>query len=176
MPASPGNLIETARLRLTLHEAADFAPLAEMWADPAVVRHISGKPATPQESWARLLRYRGLWPVLGFGYWCVRTRDGDRYVGDVGFADFRRDTDPALGGLPEAGWVLARWAHGQGYATEALRGALDWLDRATSFHRTVCLVDPDNRPSRRVAEKTGFRLAGPIRVGTKQALLLERRT
>ncbi|GAA4478780.1 GNAT family N-acetyltransferase [Gluconacetobacter asukensis] len=176
MPGTPGHIIETDRLRLTLHESTDFGPLAEMWADPAVVRHISGRPATAQESWARLLRYRGLWPVLGFGYWCVRTRDGDRYVGDVGFADFKRDTDPLLGGVPEAGWVLAPWAHGRGYATEALRGALEWLDRSTPFRRAVCLVAPDNRPSLRVAEKTGFLPAGPIRVGTEQAVLLERLT
>src|SRR3954471_2867828 len=57
------------------HALADLAGSAAMWADPAVVRHITGKPSTPEESWSRLLRYGGLWTLLGFGYWLVEERE-----------------------------------------------------------------------------------------------------
>ncbi|GAA4488689.1 GNAT family N-acetyltransferase [Gluconacetobacter asukensis] len=129
-------MIETERLRLSFHQAADFDDLRMMWSDPNVVRHISGVPSSEQESWFRLLRYRGLWDILGYGYWCVRSKADGRYVGDVGFADLKRPVEPPLGAVPEAGWVLASWAHGQGFATEALRAALTWMD-GRGVDRTV---------------------------------------
>ena len=57
--------IETARLILRAHGAADLDAVAAMWSDAALVRHITGKPSTREESWARILRYAGLWPTKG---------------------------------------------------------------------------------------------------------------
>jgi len=166
-------MIETERLRLSLHQATDFDDLREMWSDPHVVRHISGVPSTEQESWFRLLRYRGLWDLLGYGYWCVRAKADGRYVGDVGFADLKRPVEPPLGAVPEAGWVLATWAHGQGFATEALRAALRWMDDRGVDH-TVCIIAPENEASRRVAEKCGYSLKDNVRFREQSTLLLQR--
>ncbi|HEY0776819.1 MAG TPA: GNAT family N-acetyltransferase, partial [Gemmatirosa sp.] len=120
--------LDTARLTLRGHVPADVAECAAMWADPLVTRHIGGRPSSEEEVWARVLRYAGLWALLGFGYWVVRERASGRFVGEVGLADFRRDVTPPLGGAPEVGWVLAPWAHGRGFATEAVRAALAWAD------------------------------------------------
>jgi len=52
--------------------------------------------------------------------------------------------------------VLAPWAHGRGFATEAMRAVLDW--GATRFgdgQRTVCLIAPENAASIHVAERLG---------------------
>ncbi|MBB2157617.1 GNAT family N-acetyltransferase [Gluconacetobacter diazotrophicus] len=151
----------------------DFPDLRAMWSDPDVVRHISGVPSSEQESWFRLLRYRGLWDLLGYGYWCVRTKAGGRYVGDVGFADLKREVEPPLGAVPEAGWVLARGAHGQGFATEALQAALVWMDRR-GVDRTVCIIAPTNEASRRVAEKCGYALKDNVSFRGEKTLLLQR--
>jgi len=40
-------IVETARLILRAHGAADYDACVAMWADPLVVRHISGVPSTP---------------------------------------------------------------------------------------------------------------------------------
>jgi RimJ/RimL family protein N-acetyltransferase len=149
-------LLETDRLRLRGHRVGDFSDLAAMWGDPVVVRHIGGRPSTREESWSRLLRYGGLWPLLGFGIWAVEERATGRYVGDVGFADFQRDITPSFEGAPEAGWILPASAHGRGYATEAVRAALAWLDANLAGARAVCLIDPGNDASLRVASKCGF--------------------
>lgn len=149
-------ILETERLVLSGHTVADFAPLTAMWSEPAVVAQISGASPTPREAWMRILSYRGLWPLLGFGYWAVREKSSGRYAGDLGFADFHRPVDPPITGIPEAGWALAPWAQGKGYATEALAGALAWLD-GQGADRSVCLIAPGNRPSIRVAEKAGYR-------------------
>src|SRR4030088_1463697 len=98
--------IETARLRLRSHQLEDFAPSVAMWSDPAVYRYISGKPSTPQQVWSRLLGYTGHWTLLGFGYWVVEEKATGTFLGEVGFADFKRDIEPSIAGIPEIGWVL----------------------------------------------------------------------
>ncbi|GAC1543646.1 MAG: GNAT family N-acetyltransferase [Polyangiales bacterium] len=154
-PRTPPQL-ETARLRLRGHQLADFAACAAMWADPAVTRFIGGKPSTSQQSWARLCTYVGHWALMGFGYWALVEKSSGAYVGELGFADFKRALEPSIAGIPEAGWALTSRVHGQGYATEALRAVVAWGD-AHFAARTVCIVSPANVASIRVAEKCGYR-------------------
>ena len=39
--------LDTLRLSLRAHATTDLAECAALWADPAVVRYIGGKPSTP---------------------------------------------------------------------------------------------------------------------------------
>ena len=152
--------IETERLILRLHRPEDLPASAAMWADPVVVRHIGGRPFTAEEVWSRLLRYAGLWAILGFGYWAVEDKAGGDFAGEVGFADFRRDLTPSFDGAPELGWVLASRFHGKGYATEAVKAAVTWGETHLKSRRTVCIIDPGNTASIRVATKCGFKENG----------------
>jgi RimJ/RimL family protein N-acetyltransferase len=165
--------IETARLVMSGHGAADFEDVAAMWADPDVVRYI--RPVSDRhESWMRVLSYAGCWPVLGYGYWCVREKATGRYAGDLGFADLHRGVEPSIDGVPEAGWVFNTWAHGQGLASEALQAALDWLDTATHYRRSVCLIDPENAASLKLAGRCGFVDAVRIAFKGEDTVLLTR--
>jgi RimJ/RimL family protein N-acetyltransferase len=155
MPAEAPR-IETSRLVMRAHRGDDLDDCVALWSDPQVVRHIGGHPFTEEQVWAKLLRYVGHWPVLGYGYWVVEEKASGRFVGEVGFADFRRQMTPSLDGAPEAGWVLAPWAHGRGYATEALAAATSWLEGRLGKVRTVCIIDEDNAASIRVATKAGY--------------------
>jgi RimJ/RimL family protein N-acetyltransferase len=148
--------LETERLLLRRHRLDDFEALAALWADPRVVQHISGKPSSASDSWARLLRYAGHWSLLGYGFWAIEEKASGRFVGGLGFADFKREIEPPLA-APEMGWVLAPWAHGRGYATEAVRGALAWGLARFGPVEIACLISPENAASLRVAEKAGFR-------------------
>ena len=156
----PVPLIETDRLRLRGHRAADHEALLAIWSDPRVVRYIGGRPATRQETWLRLLRYPGLWCVLGYGYWAIEEKSSGRFIGDIGYADFKREIEPSLEGMPELGWVLAADCHGQGYASEALTAVLAWGQAHLHDHTAVCIIDPDNAASIRLAGKAGFALHG----------------
>lgn len=174
-PATAGApLLETARLRLRAHRPEDWNDCAAMWGDPAVTRHISGKTFSREEVWSKLLRLAGLWALLGYGYWAVEERASGRFVGEVGFADFKRTIEPSLDGMPEAGWVLATWAHGVGFATEAVGAALAWGDAHLGSRRTVCMIDPEHRASIRVAEKCGYREFRRTAYQNQPALLLRR--
>jgi RimJ/RimL family protein N-acetyltransferase len=151
--------LDTARLTMRGHRPEDFVECAAMWADPEVTRYIGGRPQSREEVWTKLLRYVGHWAVQGFGFWVVRERASGRLVGEVGIGDFKRDIEPPLAD-PEVGWVLARWAHGQGFATEAVSAVLAFSAAQLGPRRLVCLIDPDNQASIRVAEKCGFRFCG----------------
>lgn len=150
----------TARLTLRAHDADDLDAVAAMWGDARVVRHITGTPSTREECWARILRYAGLWPVKGYGYWAVEERATGRFVGDVGLADFARELTPQLYAAPEAGWVIAPEAQGKGYATEAMQAALSWADANLDAPRVTCMLDETNAASLNVARKCGFREYG----------------
>ena len=147
--------------------------MAAMWADPEVVRHIGGQTRSAQDAWFAHLRNRGLWDILGYGYWIVRERKTDMFVGEVGFADFMRGMEPDISGRPEAGWALSAAAWGKGYASEATKAAHDWLDY-TLPGRSTCIIDTDNAASIRVAEKLGYSEIGPTDYRGAPVLLFER--
>jgi RimJ/RimL family protein N-acetyltransferase len=167
-------VLTTPRLVMRGHRAADFEASFALWGDPDVVRLISGKPSSREECWARLLRYAGLWPVLGFGYWLLEARGDGRFVGEAGFADFRRDLEPAFGDALEAGWLIAPCAQGKGYATEAMQAALAWAGATLGPRRSVCMVAPDNTASLRVAAKCGYREYARGTYQDSPTILLER--
>jgi RimJ/RimL family protein N-acetyltransferase len=148
--------IETARLIMRPHVISDFADSFALWTDERTVRFIGGTPSARDRGWQRILIYAGLWALTGFGYWSVRTRETDAFVGEVGFADFHRGTDPGFEGEPEMGWAIAPDHYGKGYATEAVIAALAWADANLPHPRTVCLIDPANAASVAVARKAGF--------------------
>jgi RimJ/RimL family protein N-acetyltransferase len=128
-----------------------------MWSDPVVTRFIGGKPSSEQQTWSRLLVYAGHWALMRFGYWAVEEKASREFIGEVGFADFKRDIDPLMRDVPELGWAFASRVHGRGYATEAVAAAVAWGDARFKSVRTVCLIHPENLASIRVAQKFGYR-------------------
>jgi RimJ/RimL family protein N-acetyltransferase len=167
-------ILETDRLRLRAHRSGDFNGCAAVWADPAVVRYISGKPSTRTQSWLRMLAYAGHWEHVHFGYWAVELKENGEYIGDVGFADFKRDIIQPMKDVPEIGWVLASRVHGMGYATEAVRAAIAWGDKMIDAPRTVCMIDPENLASLRVAEKNGYEIFERGLFNTAPTVFLQR--
>jgi RimJ/RimL family protein N-acetyltransferase len=168
-------ILETERLRLRGHRLEDFVHSAAMWADARITEHTTGKPQSEEGSWTRFLRYAGHWSVMGFGYWVVEEKASGNFLGEVGFADYKRDIQPSLKGVPEIGWALAAHAHGQGFATEAVRAALEWGDKHFDSKRTACIIAPENLASVRVAEKCGYREFQRTTYKGKPALMFERK-
>ena len=166
--------LTTARLVLRGHRAVDLDASLGLWGDPATVRLIHGQPSSREECWARLLRYAGLWSILGFGYWVLEHRADGRFIGEAGFADFKREVEPRLGDALEAGWIVAPAEQGKGYATEAMQAALGWAGATLGPRRSVCMIAPENAASLRVAAKCGYGPYARTTYKESPTLLLER--
>ena len=147
--------LETPRLILRGHRREDFSAYHALVSDPSVMRYFSG-PQSREDAWARFLRGFGYWAVLGYGPWAVEEKETGAYAGVVSLFDAERDLDPPLAGMAEAGWSLTPRVHGRGYATEATAAALAWFDTRFAM-KVAAIIAVENKPSVRVAEKTGFR-------------------
>lgn len=165
--------LSTARLVLRAPELGDYAASCALWSDPVVTRFVGGRAFPADEVWSRLLRGRGLWALLGYGYWTVLAKDDGRYVGEAGFADFRRPLDPPLD-APESGWAFTAAEHGKGFATEVVDAMCRWADAHVDAPHTLCLIAPEHTASLRVAEKCGYRRAREATYKGSPALVLQR--
>ena len=167
-------ILETERLLLRGYRAGDFASSAALWSDPAVNLYTTVNPLSAEEAWSKMVRNAGLWSVLGYGYWAVEEKSSGEFVGDVGFADFKRDIQPSIADVPELGYVLRSQFHGKGYATEAIRAALAWLEQHVSAKRTVAVIHEGNVASIRTAGKFGYREFARTQYKSHNVILFER--
>ncbi|UOG77165.1 GNAT family N-acetyltransferase [Hymenobacter tibetensis] len=149
-------VLETERLLLRGYRPDDLVESAAMSASPEFYRYLGGEPISKEEAWRRILIQQGHWSLMGYGFWAVEEKSTGLYSGSIGFGDFNRDITPSISGMPEMGWVLAPRVHGRGYATEAVRAALAWGEQHFHTPQTVCIIDPDNVASLRVAHKFGY--------------------
>lgn len=147
--------INTHRLTLRGMRAEDFNRFAEIWAAPEVVEYIDEAPWSRSKAWAAFLRQAGHWQITGFGQWAITEHRAPEMSGQVGFFFAKRDLGSDFDNFPEAGWVLAPEAHGQGFGREAVSAAHDWFDRVVTG-RLVCLIDPRNTRSIGIAEQMGY--------------------
>ena len=168
-------VLETERLRLRAFRPEDLQTQAAIMADPQVVRFLGGTPFSREDSWRRILATPGLWTMLGYGYWAVERRADGRQVGQIGFADFKRDMSPSIEGLPEMGWIFGREAQRQGFASEAAAAALAWADEHIDSPEIVAIIEPGNQASIRVAEKNGFRQTDEAAYRGEKILVFRRR-
>ena len=148
-------MLTTARLKLVPHTPDQFAAYAAFWAkDPGLfLRSLA--PMRPEDAWTRLLRHFGHWTAFGYGPF-LGYDENDVLVAEVGYVEFRRAVSPRFDGVPEAMWKIDIDRHGQGLATEAMAVITDWFDATIAAPRSVCMIDPDNVASIRVAERLGF--------------------
>lgn len=149
-------VIETERLILRPHIAGDWDAVCALWSNAETIRFVSERPFSREESWTKLLRYMGLWPALGFGYFAVIDKRTNEFIGEIGLADFHRDIVPSLEGTAEMGWILMPHAWGKGIASEAIVAILEWYSRAPNARPASCIIDKDNTASVKLALKCGF--------------------
>jgi RimJ/RimL family protein N-acetyltransferase len=167
-------VVETERLILRGHTVEDFPSYAQMWREPVVTRFIGGAPLTEEEAWSKFLRMAGHWALMGYGFWTIVEKSSGRRIGEAGILNVKRDMVPSFHGVPEIGWGLHPSMHGKGYATEAVGAILAWAERHFGKVRMVCIIDPENAPSLRVAARCGFREVSYTTYKGEPTIILER--
>ena len=174
---APPVKLETERLVLRPAVEGDLAALAEVFADPEVMRYIGpGTPWTPKRTAEGLARWTAFWQADGFGMLAVTRREDGRVLGDVGLLawdprSWRPGSRAAIGpdAEVEIGWRLGRANWGQGYATEAALAVRDWARDELGLERLISLIHPDNAASIRVAEKLGARHEQDVTISGRPA-------
>ncbi len=166
-------LITTDRLALHQPQACDLAAVAAIVADGAVRRFLGNRDAQMPDEFARFARNAGSWALYGYGNFMVRDRVSGDLIGICGVFHSWRGFD-GFDDVPEAGWIFARPVWGRGCATEAMRAALAWFDRAHGPHRIACMIDTDNHASHAVARKLGFAVYGAHHFGGHAVVLSQR--
>lgn len=150
-------VLETERLVLRPLQTKDFPAYFAMMADPESFVFSGRDGMTSDEAWTRFLRQAGHWKVLGYGTFALFEKATGSFVGEVGFGDFRRGLGGDFDHCPEASWTIVQEARRQGYATEAIKAAVEWMEEVRDVNRTVCIIHSRNRSSLRIAHKLGFK-------------------
>lgn len=166
-------MLTTARLRLVPHDPSHFDAYAAFWGkDPGhFLRSLA--PMHPADAWTRLLRHYGHWTAFGYGpFLCFD--ENDVLVAEAGYADFRRGVGAHFDGVPEGMWKVDLATQGKGYGGEAMGAITQWFDATQPAARSVCMIDPANEPSIRVARRLGFTEFGRTGYRDSPVILFER--
>lgn len=148
---------ETTRLLLRGWQESDLPTFAALNADPEVMKYF---PATlsRKESDAQASRIRQFMQQHGWGLWAVEVKQQAAFIGFVGLSI--PGDDLPCSPCVEIGWRLAKGYWGQGYASEAARGALGVAFNILQLPEVVSFTAEINLPSRRVMERIGMNFSG----------------
>ncbi|MBT2444552.1 GNAT family N-acetyltransferase [Streptomyces sp. ISL-36] len=147
--------IRTPRLLLRRWTDDDLVPMAEINADPEVMRWIGDGSVRDLEQTAEdIERWEEEWDDEGFGLFAVELLASGELIGFAGLSvpDFLPEVLPAV----EIGWRLGRQYWGHGYASEAAHAALEFALQDRGLDRVVSITHISNTASENVMRKLGM--------------------
>lgn len=148
-------ILETSRLQLREMSLADLDFVAEMLADPAVMRFYP-KCYARDEAAAWVQRQIARYEQNGYGLWLVSEKTTGEPVGQVGLVQqWIGETAET-----ELGYLVHRRHWRRGFATEAARGCCGYAFDTLGESELISLIRPVNDPSQGVARKVGMEWNG----------------
>lgn len=148
-------ILETQRLLLRHFTMEDLDELFALYRDPEIRRYFPEGVLTLEETKEELE-----WHMHGhprhpeLGLWGAIHKGTGKFIGRCGLLPWEIDGRLEI----EIAYLLDKSYWGQGLATEAAHGLLYHGFRQLHFPRLICLIDPDNIASQRVAEHIGMTL------------------
>ena len=141
----------TARVAFREMSLADLDDMAALLGDPKIMRHYP-HPLSRNEAADWIARNQRRYREDGFGLWLLTLRATGEFVGDSGL------TIQEVDGVKETevGYHIRTVLQGSGLATEAAEACRDYARSVLGVKRLVAIIDPQNRPSQRVAEHLGM--------------------
>ncbi|MCB8985960.1 MAG: GNAT family N-acetyltransferase [Ardenticatenaceae bacterium] len=148
-------VLATARLSLRPFQAADIPAFAAYRSDPEVARYQSWEAPYTLAQAEQFVTEMSAMQSIPLDTWyqlAIERRGHSPIIGDCAFRILPDDGQQA-----EIGFSLARAYQGQGYASEAVRGLLDYLFGDLRLHRVRAICDAENEASSRLLERIGLR-------------------
>ena len=163
VPPQGGEILATVRLRLVPLRIEDAAEMAQVLGDPEIYAFTGGGPPSVDD-----LRDRYRHQVVGrspdggeaWCNWIVRTRDQDEAVG------FVQATITNGGRVADIAWVIGVPWQARGFATEAARTLVAWLE-THGVNTITAHVHPDHAASERVAMQAGLLATNAVEDGER---------
>ena len=165
-------VLETERLILRALSMDDLDALAAIYADPVVRRFFPEGTLTHEETREELEWIIDVYYArYGFGLWATMLKETGTFIGRCGLLPWkivRESESPTRlegadefpdedGGIEvEVAYLLAKSHWGKGLGTEAARAIVDHAFEDLHLSRLICLFEPENVASRKVAENVGF--------------------
>jgi RimJ/RimL family protein N-acetyltransferase len=151
-------ILTTARLRLEPFNLSHLDGLNEMNSDPEVMRYLTGRPETKEETLAVIERVQTRWREFGYSWWSFIDLASGQIVGAGCIQNLRRTNTP----LPdptcplEIGWRLRRDRWRQGLASEAAVAMADFAFGPLAAPELYSVCNPDNSASAAVMRRLGM--------------------
>ncbi len=153
MAKAQTTILETKRLTLRPLTMDDLDVLAELYSDPEVRRYFPDRTLTYEETKKELG-----WIIdvcygrHGFGLWATIHNETGAFIGRCGLIPWTLEGRSEV----EVAYLLAKTYWGQGLATEAAQAILGYGFERLPVERLICVIEPENRASMKVATKIGM--------------------
>ena len=149
-------ILSTARLRLVPFDDSHLDGLNALNGDPEVVRYLSGKPETREETLAAIQRVKARWAEWGYSWWSFFEHGSGEIIGAGCIQHIGRDAANPL----EIGWRLRQDRWHRGLASEAAVTMASFAFDTLNGPLLTSVCHPDNTPSARVMQRLGMRYRG----------------
>lgn len=147
-------ILETDRLILRHQVPADLNDLWALYQDPEIIKYIPDAPRSREEAREELEWHMNGHPKFPeLGLWATIHKETGKFIGRCGLLPCTIDGQDEV----EVAYTIAREYWGQGLATEAAQGILNYGFGKLNLSRLICLPVPENIASQKVAEKIGMR-------------------
>jgi ribosomal-protein-alanine N-acetyltransferase len=145
--------LETDRLAFRRLEPGDLDSLFALYRDPEIRRYFPEGTLTLEETNDELEWFLDGHPEHPeLGLWATIHKQTNQFIGRCGLLPWTIEDRSEV----EVAYLLSKAFWGRGLATEAGRGIASHGFGDLGLSRLICLIDPANRPSIRVAEKIGM--------------------
>lgn len=148
-------ILETKRLILRPLTMDDLDALFALYRDPEIRKYFPEGTLTYEETKEELEWIIDVYyGKYGFGLWATIHKETGEFIGRCGLLPWTIDGRSEV----EVAYLLAKEYWGQGLGTEVAQAILQYGFEQLNLSRLICMADPENQASRRVAEKMGMTL------------------
>jgi RimJ/RimL family protein N-acetyltransferase len=146
-------IFETRRLLFRRQTLDDLDILWALYCNPGITKYIPDAPRSYEEAKEELEWHMNGHPKNPeLGLWATIYKQTGRFIGRCGLLPWTIDGQQEV----EIAYTIAQDYWGQGLATEAAQGILQYGFEKLKLTRMICRIDPENIASQRVAEKIGM--------------------
>lgn len=157
----PWEILETQRCLVREMIPEDGVAFAQIYGEPQMCRYMKDFHGSAEKEEAYIREYQAQYRFYEYGVWSIVLKETGEVIGRVGFSE--TDTEmlaemvpETAEVLPQLGYMIGRPWQQQGLAYEVCSAILQYAREELGFEKIALVVDRDNTPSVKLAEKLGF--------------------